>query len=148
MLSTHFHSMVNHLWTHNCQGIGARGSSTVNTGSSDMWPCLCSQPGLSRETSTAIEDWEDAPDAPLAALRAATAKLSVSDSAEGASPDGKKRCASVFMYSFFPSQHCLLQHHVLNAAAAIMLPTLDAADIQSMIELLTCGNISGVKSDG
>ena len=38
------------------------------------------------------EDWEDAPDAPLAALRLATAKLSVSDAAEGASPDGKKRC--------------------------------------------------------
>lgn len=38
------------------------------------------------------EDWEDAPDAPLAALRLATAKLSVSDATEGASPDGKKRC--------------------------------------------------------
>jgi hypothetical protein len=47
---------------------------------------------LSREVSTAVEDWEDAPDAPLAALRVATAKLGISDAAEGASPDGKKRC--------------------------------------------------------
>jgi hypothetical protein len=56
------------------------------------WHAVWLQPGLSREVSAAVdEDWEDAPDAPLAALRLATAKLSVSDAAEGASPDGKKR---------------------------------------------------------
>jgi hypothetical protein len=60
---------------------------------STRWRAVWVQPGLSREVSTAVdEDWEDAPDAPLAALRLATAKLSVSDAAEGASPDGKKRC--------------------------------------------------------